>query len=215
MQQMWDDRYADADAVWSGAPNGALVDEAASLAQGRVLDVGCGEGADAVWLAGRGWDVTALDVSSVALRRAQQAAQAAGVAVRWLHAGLLDAELPDDGFELVTALYPALMRTPDHDAERALLATVATGGTLLFVHHAQFGTQPQGPVPGPGFGQGDGPGHGFTPRDLVGVEDLRSFLVSAGHDWRIETHEQRSRDLQSGAGAHFTQDVVLRARRRR
>ena len=65
--------------MWSGRPNGALVAEVAGLAPGRVLDVGCGEGADAIWLAGLDWDVTALDVSGVALDRAAQHARDAGV----------------------------------------------------------------------------------------------------------------------------------------
>src|SRR3954471_21898208 len=83
----WDERYTGSPQIWSGNPNGALVAEVAALAPGRALDVGCGEGADAVWLATRGWRVTALDVSEVALDRAAQHARAAGVAVAWLHAG--------------------------------------------------------------------------------------------------------------------------------
>ncbi|MDT7576084.1 MAG: hypothetical protein QOH17_2417, partial [Pseudonocardiales bacterium] len=90
----WDERYASLDQVWSGRPNGALVAEVAQLRPGRVLDVGCGEGADAVWLAQQGWDVTALDVSQVALERAALHARQAGVTVRWVHAGLVEARLP-------------------------------------------------------------------------------------------------------------------------
>src|SRR5688500_5143736 len=66
----WDALYGAAERVWSGGPNGALIDEVAELEPGRALDVGCGEGADAVWLARGGWQVTALDVSRVALDRA-------------------------------------------------------------------------------------------------------------------------------------------------
>lgn len=90
----WDDRYRASDKIWSGQPNGTLVAEIADAAPGRALDVGCGEGADAVWLALRGWPVTALDVSSVALDRAANAAREAGVDIEWLHAGLPDADLP-------------------------------------------------------------------------------------------------------------------------
>jgi 2-polyprenyl-3-methyl-5-hydroxy-6-metoxy-1,4-benzoquinol methylase len=71
----WDARYSEGDgAMWSGRPNGRLVAEVGSLTPGRVLDVGCGEGADAIWLAGRGWTVTAVDVSEVAVSRAREAA---------------------------------------------------------------------------------------------------------------------------------------------
>lgn len=132
----WDQRYAESDRIWSGEPNVALVAETEGLPPGRALDVGCGEGADAVWLALRGWEVTALDVSRVALDRAAAAAQQAATQVRWLHAGLLDAELAAAGFDLVSAQYPALHRTDDAAAERALLDAVAIGGTLLVVHHA-------------------------------------------------------------------------------
>jgi SAM-dependent methyltransferase len=107
VQAEWDRRYADREQLWSGQPNGALVAEVAGLTPGRVLDVGCGEGADAVWLASGGWDVTALEVSGVALERAAGHARDAGLAVRWVHAGLAEAALPPASFDLVSAQYPA------------------------------------------------------------------------------------------------------------
>jgi len=79
--------------MWSGQPSTPLVSETRELRPGRALDVGCGEGADAVWLAEHGWDVTALDVSRVALDRAADQAERVGVQVRWLHAGLVEAVL--------------------------------------------------------------------------------------------------------------------------
>ena len=85
-QASWDERYTSMERVWSGQPNGVLVTEISGLPRGRVLDVGCGEGADAVWLAEHGWDVTALDVSGVALERAARHAAQAQVPVRWVHA---------------------------------------------------------------------------------------------------------------------------------
>lgn len=77
----WDRWYASMEQLWSGLPNAALVSEVAGLAPGRALDVGCGEGADAVWLARQGWTVTALDVSRVALDRAAVYAREADVRV--------------------------------------------------------------------------------------------------------------------------------------
>ncbi len=132
----WDGRYAARQQMWSGLPNGALVDEVAALTPGRVLDVGCGEGADAIWLAGLGWAATGLEVSGVALQRAAEHARTAGIAVSWDHAGLAEARLSPSSFDLVSAMYPVLLSTPDAAAERALLSAVAPGGVLLLVHHA-------------------------------------------------------------------------------
>ncbi|HEV3187229.1 MAG TPA: class I SAM-dependent methyltransferase [Acidimicrobiales bacterium] len=195
----WDSRYADRDQMWSGQPNGALVVEVAGLSPGRMLDVGCGEGADAVWLAKGGWDVTALDVSGVALERAASHARDADVDIHWIHAGLAEAKLPLRSFDLVSAQYPALLRTPDAAAERALLAAVAPGGVLLVVHHAGMDTQ----------AAHDG---GFDPADYVWPSMIADHLDET---WEIEINEQRPRNApESGAGARPIDDVVLRARRR-
>jgi len=193
----WDERYTSTDQVWSGQPNGALVGEVGLLAPGRALDVGCGEGADAIWLAGRGWEVTALDVSKVALQRASVAAEQAAVRVQWVHAGLLDAPLSPGGFDLVSAHYPALRRTPGHDAERSLLAAVAPGGLLLVVHHADIDVE-------------EAKAHGFDPADYVSPSDVAALL---GDGWQVALDQRRPRHVSTGAGAHHTHDVVLRARR--
>src|SRR5690606_3611314 len=115
----WDARYAETDGPrWSGRPNGRLVAEVAGLPAGRALDVGCGEGADAVWLAQRGWQVTAVDVSQVALERAREAGERAGVTVEWVHADALAAPPPPRSFDLVSLQYPALPKEPGDDALR-------------------------------------------------------------------------------------------------
>ena len=121
--------------MWSGNPNLALTVEVEGTAPARALEVGCGEGADAVWLARQGWTVTAIDPSGVALERARAAAEAAGADVTWLQGGLLDVDLPEGGFDLVSVFYPAL--DLDDDPVARLAALVAPGGTLLVVHHAE------------------------------------------------------------------------------
>ncbi len=200
MEAEWNERYAEREQLWSGQPNGALVAEVAGLAPGRVLDVGCGEGADAVWLARGGWNVTALEVSSVALERAAGHARDAGVSVRWLHAGLVEADLAPASFDLVCALYPALLRTDDAAAERALLAAVAPGGVVLLVHHAGMDVEHAHDT-------------GFDPADYVWPPMVAALLTE---DWRIEVDEQRARIApEGGAGAHHADDLVLRARRLR
>jgi SAM-dependent methyltransferase len=200
VQAHWDSRYADREQLWSGRPNGALVTEVAGLTPGRVLDVGSGEGADAIWLARAGWDVTGLEVSGVALERAVAHARDAGVAVRWVHAGLVEAALAPASFDLVSAQYPALLRTPDAAAERALLAAVAPGGVLLLVHHAGMDAQHTD----------EG---GFDPSDYVWPSMVAELFDD---NWEVELNEQRPRiSPEGGAGAHHTDDVVLRARRLR
>ena len=77
--------------MWSSRPNGRLLAEVADLAPGRALDVGCGEGVDAIWLAQRGWTVTAIDISTVAIGRAREAAARAGAEVQWVCADALQA----------------------------------------------------------------------------------------------------------------------------
>jgi SAM-dependent methyltransferase len=200
MQARWDERYTERERLWSGEPNGTLVAEVAGLTPGRVLDVGCGEGADAIWLARRGWDVTGLDVSGVALERAARHAADAGVVVRWVHAGLAEAGLPPASFDLVSAQYPALKRTPHAAAERALLSAVAPGGVLLLVHHTGMGDHP--PEDG-----------SFDPADYVWPSMVAALLDD---NWEVEVDEQRPRVVdESSAGAHHTSDDVVRARRLR
>jgi SAM-dependent methyltransferase len=200
VQAAWDARYAERSQLWSGQPNGALVAEVAGATPGRALDVGCGEGADALWLARRGWHVTALEVSAVALERAAAHAQDAGADVSWVHAGLVEAGLPPASFDLVSAQYPALLRTPDAAAERALLAAVAPGGVLLVVHHA-------------GMDEHHDHDAAFDPADYVWPTMIVALLDD---DWVVEVDEQRPRVVpDGGAGAHHRDDVVLRARRLR
>ena len=142
--------------------------------------------------------MTALDVSEVAIGRARKAAHDAGVDIEWLYAGLLDAPIGAERFDLVNAQYPALLRTPGHDAERALLRAVAPGGMLLMVHHTDFD---------PAHAKE----HGFDPADYVAPADV---LAALDDNWILQVNETRPRDVRAGGGAHHTHDQVLRARRR-
>ncbi len=192
--EQWDARYSERDQVWSGAPNGTLVAELDGMAAGRALDVGCGEGADAIWLAGRGWRVTATDISAVALDRARQAARSADVDVDWRLADIAAGAPEPGGFDLVTTHYPALPLTDDDAAIRGLLDAVAPHGTLLVVGHAP---------------SRDADDHGWDPEGLVQPQDVALRL---GDGWVVEELSTRPRP-GSPATAHHTHDVVLRARR--
>jgi SAM-dependent methyltransferase len=136
-EQAWEERYRSQSAVWSGRPNPVLVTEAADLAPGTALDAGCGEGADALWLAQRGWDVTAVDISQTALQRAASAAASTGAAdrVTWLHADLTTTPPAGERYDLVTAQYMQLPAALRDALLRGLVGAVAPGGTLLVVGH--------------------------------------------------------------------------------
>ncbi|GAB2853581.1 class I SAM-dependent methyltransferase [Actinocorallia aurea] len=136
--EAWDERYRRSDRIWSGQPNRVLVEETADLPAGRALDLGCGEGADAVWLAGRGWKVTATDISAVALERAAGHAADAGVEVDFQRHDL-DTSFPEGEFDLISAMFfhsfAALER---EEILRKAAAALAPGGRLLIVSHAGF-----------------------------------------------------------------------------
>lgn len=193
--EYWDERYS-AEPVWSGDPNAALVAEATGLRPGRALDVGCGEGADSVWLALVGWDVTALDISARAVERTAAVAERADVSVTGVASGLLEARLDAGSYDLVSVMYPAILRTPEREAERRLLDLVAPGGTLLVVHHADVDRQ-------------HALNRGFDPDDYVSPDDVR-VAATERDGWTVVVDERRDRSVEHGAGAHHKADLVVR-----
>ncbi|MFF3087837.1 SAM-dependent methyltransferase [Streptomyces nojiriensis] len=137
-EEFWDGRYGESHRIWSGEANAMLVHEVSALAPGRALDLGCGEGADAVWLARRGWTVTGTDISGVALGRAAEHAAEAGLADRVSFARHdLTESFPQGEFDLVSACFLHNYGDFPRDAVlRTAAAAVAPGGTLLVVGHA-------------------------------------------------------------------------------
>ena len=118
---------------------------------------------------------------------------------RGCRSGLIEAGPRSGTFDLVSAQYAALLRTPDRDAERVLIEAVARGGVLSVVHHADFDPE-------------HAKAHGFDPDGYVRPSDVASLL---DEDWRIEVNETRPRNVATGGGAHHVADVVLLARRLR
>lgn len=194
----WDERYHSfLDRLPAQRPNPAVVTEITGRPAGTALDIGCGMGADAVWLATQGWNVTAIDVSRVALDRAAAHAAQAGVAVSWRRSRLEDLELPDGGFDLVTAHYPALLHSPGRDAERALLSAVAPGGLLLVVHHADIDVELA-------------KSHGFDPAVYLLHDDVAALFDA---DWDVTVDRRRQRPVPAGPDGQHTHDDVILARR--
>jgi SAM-dependent methyltransferase len=196
----WDARYSERDgARWSGRPNGRLRAEVAGLPPGRALDVGCGEGADAIWLARSGWTVTAIDISDVAVTRAREAAELAGAVVEWVRGDALQTPFPAGSFDLVSMQYPALPKAAGEAAVRALLDTVRPGGLLLAVYHDLSDEHREHMK-----------SQGVDPADYVDADDLSRLL---GDEFTIELHVVEPRIDPPPDNPHFA-DVVLRARRR-
>jgi SAM-dependent methyltransferase len=198
----WDERYRSAQRVWSGNPNPQLVAEVAGRPPGRALDVGCGEGADAIWLARRGWTVVAADISGVALERAAQHARdtdpAAAARIEWRKADLL-AQPPEPGsFDLVSAQFLQLPPEPRARLFAALAAAVRDGGMLLVVGHHPSDLATGVPRP-------PTPERFYTPDEIAGLLD---------GSWTINVCEARPRPGKTRDGAEVTvHDTVLAATR--
>ena len=199
--EFWDDRYGSAGQLWSGQPNPQLVAQTAGLAPGEVLDAGCGEGADAIWLARHGWTVTAVDVSTVALGRAATYAASEGdeVAGRitWHQRDLRSWDPGPQRFDLVSAQFMHLVGSELAAMHARLAAAVRPGGTLLVVahqpdeHHAYAG----------------------RPDMFRSAEELAASLDPGVWDIIVAGAIGRSAILD-GEPVRFT-DTVLRAARRR
>ena len=131
----WDTRYAGEELVWSSTPNQFLVAEVQGLRPGKALDLGCGEGRNALWLAEQGWTVTGVDFSKVGLAKAARLAEAGGVNVDWVQSDVLTWRPPAEGFDLVAVFYLQLAPSDRTEALRVAVSAVAPGGTLLVVAH--------------------------------------------------------------------------------
>lgn len=205
-EAFWNARYGEKKRIWSGRPNPQLIAETEQLAPGRALDVGCGEGADALWLARRGWEVTGVDISTVALTRAAEHEKeqdgdlgTAVLPVIWEHRDLTQWEPPPDSFDLVTAQYMHLPTAQREPLFRALARAVAPGGTLLIVGHHP--SDLHGPAPRP-----DLPDLYFTAEDIAGMLD---------DGWEHQVIGTRPREASGPDGATLAvADTVYRGRRK-
>jgi 2-polyprenyl-3-methyl-5-hydroxy-6-metoxy-1,4-benzoquinol methylase len=131
----WDARYAAVENLWASKPNRFLVAEAAGLAPGRALDLACGEGQNAIWLASLGWDVLGIDYSQVAVAKAQRRAEREGVAARFVSADLVEYEPEREAFDLVLVLYLHIPSTQRASVHAKAGAALAPHGTFLLLGH--------------------------------------------------------------------------------
>ena len=198
----WNERYRSAHSLWSGKPNPHLVREADGLAPGTALDAGAGEGADAIWLARRGWRVTAVDISSVALDRAASHAAEAGAAVadriHWQQEDFMQWQPPERAYDLVSAQFLHLPAEDRRLVYARLAAAVADRGTLLIVAHHPSDMQTTVPRPS-------------LPELFFTGDDLATEL---GGGWEIVTNAAAPREAPDPEGRIVTiHDTVFRASR--
>jgi SAM-dependent methyltransferase len=194
----WDRRYEEAELVWTPRPNRFLVEEVGGLQAGTALDLACGEGRHAVWLAERGHEATGVDWSAVAIAKGRRLAETRGVTVDWVVADLNEWEPAGAAWDLVLVFYLQL----EPDERRAVLAkaarAVAPGGTFLLVGHDTRNLEN-------GYG---GPKSGrvlFTPEDVVA--DLE------GSGLEIERAEPVNRPVETSEGERIAIDALVRASR--
>ncbi len=168
----WEERYGTPDRVWSGNPNPQLVAEAEHLTPGTALDIGCGEGADVMWLAERGWTVTGLDFSQSGLDKAAAVARDAGLdgRTRFEQADIRTWQ-PTATYDLISSQFMHLL-----DGGMALLVprladALNPGGLLLVVGHHPDDLHT-------GLRHATEPGVMFTPDDLVPAIDPDRFDVT-------------------------------------
>jgi 2-polyprenyl-3-methyl-5-hydroxy-6-metoxy-1,4-benzoquinol methylase len=194
--QSWDKRYADAELVWSADPNQFFAAEVADLPPGRALDLGTGEGRNAMWLANQGWEVTAVDFSAVAIDKARAIAESRDLSVNWVVADMSD-YIPDAGsFDLVALVYIHLQPAVHHHVLRGAAAALAPGGTLLVIGHDRTNIAE-------GVGGPQDPSVLFTPEEVVA--DLKSLEVVRA--------ERVYRTVATSSGDQVAIDALIRATR--
>jgi SAM-dependent methyltransferase len=131
----WDARYAAVENLWARKPNRFLVAEVGDLEPGRALDLACGEGQNAIWLATLGWDVTAVDYSEVAIAKARDRASRDGVDVDFRCEDLVEYVPESAAYDLVIVLYLHIPSAQRGSVHVRASAAVAPGGTFLLVGH--------------------------------------------------------------------------------
>jgi SAM-dependent methyltransferase len=191
----WDARYSGTDLVWSAGPNRTVAEEVQDLPPGSALDLGAGEGRNAVWLAEQGWTVTAVDFSPIGLEKAQQVAQRRGVLIETVAADVLDYRAAKE-FDLVVLAYLQLPLTQLTEVLGHAASALTSGGTLLLVAHDRSNLV-------------DGVGGPQDPAVLQTPEEVAAALPGL----RVERAERIRRPVEVDGVARWAIDTLVRARR--
>lgn len=195
----WDERYAGREPVWSRGPNASVAQVAGDLAPGHALDLACGEGRNALWLAERGWTVEAVDFSPLAIERGRSWADETGVTgVRWVVADVLRHPVTPRGADLVLLSYLHLPAREQLEVARKAASAVAPGGTLLVVGHDPSNLD-------------DGHGGPQDPEVLHSGDDYSRFLAGTGLE--VRTAGPIDRGVETEDGVVTAIDVLVVATR--
>jgi SAM-dependent methyltransferase len=194
---LWDRRYAEHPLLWGSGPNRFLEQEAAGLDAGRAIDLACGQGRNAVWLAEQGWEVTGVDFSAVALDQARELAGERGVAVDWIHADLLAHRPEPQAFDLSLMFYVQVNAEERAAIVRLAAGCLRPGGMFLLVGHDAENIEH-------GHGGPQDPARLYSPDEIV--SDLE------GTGLRIERAETVRRPVETPEGERIALDALVRAR---
>lgn len=195
-REEWDERYAGEELLWHADPNRFLVTETADLVPGTVLDVACGEGRNAVWLAEKGWRAAGVDFSTVALAKARKLARERDVHVQWIDADVRTWR-PGTAFDLVLVFYLQLPPEERDAAYRSAAEAVAGGGRILVVGHDRENLTA-------------GVGGPKEPAVLFSAEDVTDILSDVG-GFTIEHAGQVRRPVETDDGTVDALDALVRA----
>ena len=198
----WDARYEASDLVWGTGPNRFVAEELGSLPPGRALDLACGEGRNAIWLATQGWQAVGVDFSSAAVQRAQRLAADAGVGdrARFEVGDVVAGPLPHGPYDAVVVAYLQLPVAERRKALRGAAGAVASGGTLLVVAHDSTNLT-------------EGVGGPQDPDVLYTAADVLADLGDLADDFDVERAEPVRREVQTPDGERTAVDALVRLRR--
>ncbi len=199
----WNDKYIEfgEDLLWSSTPNIFVASELVDLPAGRALELACGEGRNALWLAERGWRVTGVDFSDVALDRARHAASERGLDVEWVCADVLSWRSPGPFFDLVVWTYLQLPSDERRGALGTAVSALAPGGTVLVIAHDVRNIAE-------GTGGPKNPLVHYTPAEVAG-----DLLAAGAGDIEVLRAETVTREVEDADRPAL--DCLVRAHRRR